>query len=520
MTPSNARVVSPGCGSLWRLACSGVAWLLLAGPLTQGADWPQYRGPNHDGSSSERILKAWPAGGPRRLWRKSLPDGFGSFAVSRGKAYTSVKRRIDGKPTEVVLALNADTGDELWAKPVGMSAREGIAGEGDGPRSTPAVDGDFVYVLNTYVSLFCLNARDGSVVWQRDLLQEFGGSGPDFEAGASPLIVGDLVLVNGPSGGTGQKLFGIHKGDGHTVWEGPNAKLTHSTPVVTTLLGVRQVLFFTAGGVVSVLPDSGQELWRHPFTVNIPTAISPVIGDDMVYHSAAYGTGARTARISKSGTTFRVTELWQKRGELMNFWSTPVYHRGHLYGLYGQDYGVSAPLKCVELATGTEKWSRPGFGAGQVLLVDGTLLLLSADGKLILAEPNPTAYIELARYQALSGKCWNGPAISEGRLYARSTKEGVCLDVSVPPLPPLRIMAPLLAPDGGLQFRLACSDGSTLTPERLGRMEVLVSTTLALSPIPWMPLSNAVVAGDATVQVPPPAAAAASQRYFKIVEAQ
>lgn len=428
-----------------------------------------------------------------------------------------MKRRIGGVPQEVFVALNADTGEELWATPVGESAREGIAGEGDGPRSTPTVDGDYVYVLSAYVSLFCLNASDGRVVWQRDLIAEFGGRGPDFEAGASPLIVGDLVLVNGPAGGTGEKLFGIHKRDGRTVWEGPNAKLTHSTPVLTTLFGVRQVLFFTAGGMVSVLPETGKELWRHSFTVSIPTAISPVVGEDIVYHSAAYGTGARAVKIAKSGETFRATEIWRKRGELQSFWSTPVYHNGHLYGLFGQDYGVSAPLKCVELATGAEKWSQPGFGGGQVLLVDGKLLILSADGKLVLAEPNPTAYTELTRYQALTFKCWNAPAISNGRIYARSIKEGICLDVSVKPPSPLRLILPRPDLDGGFRFQLISSDGSAISAERLGRIEVLTSPTLTDSVATWTKLTNLTISNDATVQLPPPANAV-QQRYYTVLE--
>ena len=490
---------------------------LLAVGTINAADWPQYRGPDHNGVSTERILQQWPAGGPRRLWKKPLPDGFGSFAVSQGRAYTSVKRRIGAEPQEVFVALNADTGEELWATPVGVSAREGISGEGDGPRSTPAVDSGSVYVLSGYVSLFCLNASDGRVVWRRDLIAEFGGRGPDFEAGASPLIVGDLVLVNGPAGGTGENLFAIHKRTGETVWRGPGAKLTHSTPVLTTLLGVRQVLFFTVGGIVSVLPETGKELWRHSFTVSIPTAISPVIGGDIVYHSAAYGTGARAVKITRSGDSFQATEIWRKRGELQSFWSTPVYHNGYLYGLFGQDYNVSAPLKCVALATGTEKWSEPGFGGGQVLLVDGKLLVLSADGKLVLAEPNPTAYTELTRYQALTFKCWNTPAISNGRIYARSIKEGVCLDVSVKPPAPLRLVSPRPGSDGGFQFRLTSSDGSTISPERLGRIEVLTSPTLSASLTDWTKLMNPMVSGDATVQLPPPPSAV-PQRYFIVRE--
>jgi hypothetical protein len=269
---------------------------------------------------------------------------------------------------------------------------------------------------------------------------------------------------------------------------------------------------------VAMIPESGQELWRYTYSVSVPTAIGPVIGEDTIYHSAGYSTGARAARIAKSGTVFRATELWRKRDELINFWSTPVYHQGHLYGLYGHDYGASAPLKCVELATGTEKWSQPNFGPGQVLLVDGTILLLTADGKLILVVPTPERYQELARFKALSGTCWNAPAISQGRIYARSIKEGVCLDVSVPPPPPLRILSSTRESDGGFQFRLACMDGSIPTPERLGRMEVLTSPVLDATLADWT-LSNAAFSADATVRIRP-SDDGGSRRYFIVREPQ
>lgn len=519
MCPVKVRAFPSGHDPLSRIIRGLLAVMLLTAASTQGSDWPHYRGPSHDGYSSERMLKKWPTAGPRQLWKKALPDGFGSFAISQGRAYTAVKRRIDGIPTEVFLALNADTGAEIWARAVGESAREGISGEGDGPRSTPSVDGSFVYVLSGFLSLHCLKTEDGTVVWKRDLIAEFGGIGPEFEAGASPLIVGDLILVNGPSGGTGQKLFGIDKRDGHTVWEGPKAKLTHSTPVLTTLHGVRQAVFFTGEGVVSVVPETGRELWRYPFTINLPTAISPVIAGDIVYHSAAYTTGARTARITKSGTTFQATEIWKKRNELINFWSTPIHYRGHLYGCYGQDYFNSGPLKCVEVATGIEKWSQPGFGGGQVLRIDDVLLVTTADGKLVLVDPNPTKYTELARHNALSGSgvTWNVPAISRGRIYARNNREAVCLDVSAPPPPPLRIHSPTWNLDGGFRFRLAYADGSTLSPERLERMEVLSSPSLSEGLTAWVTLTGASISADATVDVPA-SDGGSVRRYFMVRE--
>lgn len=501
---------------LCRASGAVVGASLLGGIAVHGADWPQYRGPNHDGTSAERILKQWPAQGPRQLWKKPLPDGFSSFAVSQGRVFTGVKRVVDGTPMEVFVALDADTGTELWARPVGPSPPGRGAGNGDGPRSTPAADGEHVYVLSAYLALHCLRADDGSVVWKRDLLEEFGGELPDYQAAASPLVAGELVLVNGPAGGEGQKFFGLAKSDGRTVWERPSPKLTHSTPLLTTLHGVRQAVFFTTGGAVAVVPESGQELWRYTYDVRVPTAITPVIGGDILYHSAGYSIGARAARITKSGESFGVAQLWRKSNELINFWSTPVYHQGHLYGLYGHDYGVSAPLKCVELATGTEKWSEPNFGPGQVLLVDGTILLLTADGKLILVAPNPERYQELARFKALRGTCWNAPAVSQGRIYARSNVEGVALDVRVPPPPPLRLLAPVLHPDGRLQFRLGNQDGSAPDPERLSRLEILESDSLA----DWSVVANALVAPNGTVRVPAPAGPRPLQKFYRVRDPQ
>lgn len=454
-----------------------------------GADWPHYRGPTHDGASPERILKQWPAGGPRRIWKQSMDGGFSSFSISQGRAYTSVNRSIGGEIQEVVLALDADTGNEIWARPLGPPPPRGITEE-DGPRSTPAVDGARVYVLSVYLVLTCLNTSDGSLVWKRDLIEEFGGHGPDFEAGASPLLHGDLVLVNGPIDGNGSKLLGIDKHDGHMVWTGPSAKLTHSTPVATTILGVRQVLFYTGGGVVSIVPETGQELWRYSFNVSTPVTSSPVLGDGILYHSAGYGIGARAARISKSEDNFSVTELWHKRGQLINFLNTPVYYQGHVYGMYGDKKYGSGPLECYELANGEKKWSQPNFGVGQVLLVDHHLLALSDTGTLVLVKPDPQQYTEVARFKALNGKCWNSPAISHGRIYARSTREAICLDVSLPPPPRVRLSWPVRQANGRIRITMANLDGSPIDSNRLVNIELRASPNLARPVSDWSRLGS------------------------------
>lgn len=399
-------------------------------------DWPQYRGPSHDGKSPEK-LAAWPANGPKALWKTPTPNGFSSFAVKDGRAFTLVVREVDGAPREVLLALDAETGKELWSSAFGGTqyghdggnAGAGQNKGGDGPRSTPTIDGGRVYVLTSDLLLACLNASKGDILWKRDLVRENKGQNISWKNAASPLIDGELVFVAG--GGSGQALLGINKNNGQVVWKGESDKMTHATPVPATIHGVRQVIFFTQKGLVSVKPESGEVLWRHPYRFNISTAASPVVAGDIVYCSAGYGVGSTAIQLTKNGNNFSVKELWRVTGDkIANHWSTPIHKDGYLYGMFQfKEYGTG-PVKCIDIKTGQEKWSKPGFGPGNVILVDNQLIALSDDGQVVQIDPVPTAYQEKARFKAVTGKCWSTPAFSEGRIYIRSTKEGAAFDLS------------------------------------------------------------------------------------------
>ncbi len=405
-------------------------------PTVWGADWTQYRGPNHDGASGEKILKNWPANGPRELWKTPLKDGFSSFAVGGGKAFTLVKRSVDGAEQEVCVALDAKSGKEIWAAPLGIAKYEGGGDSGapdnkggDGPRSTPAFDDGHVYTLSARLVLKCLDAADGREIWSKDLVKENEGKLIMWENAASPVIDGDLIFVAG--GGAGQALLAFDKKDGHVVWKGQDDTMTHSTPVIVTILGERQVIFFTQKGLVSLAAKTGDVLWRYPFRYATSTAMTPIVYGDMVYCSAGYGVGASACKITKSGSGFEASRLWfEPANVLNNHWSTPVCKDGYLYGLFGFKEFGRAPMKCVEMATGKVLWSKEGFGPGGCTLLDGHVLVLSDTGDLVLVKATTAAYQEVARTHALSGKCWSAPCVSNGHIYARSTKEGICLDVS------------------------------------------------------------------------------------------
>jgi outer membrane protein assembly factor BamB len=156
-----------------------------------------------------------------------------------------------------------------------------------------------------------------------------------------------------------------------------------------------------------------------------------VVFEDIVYCSAGYGVGAGAVRIAKSGSTFEAKEIWRTENENINHWSTPVCVDGFLYGMFSfKEYG-NGPMACVDIRTGERKWSEPGFGPGHVILTGGGRILALGDrGQLVLVSANPAKYDEIARRDILEGKCWSTPVLSNGRIYARSAKEAVCLDVS------------------------------------------------------------------------------------------
>ena len=420
-----------------RLSTAALFSLALALPLC-AADWPQYAGPNHNRTTPEKIQKTFPAGGPKALWRGPGESGFSSFVVSGDKAFTQVLRTIDGAPRETLVALDATTGKELWAAPLGGIKVGDGGGDGtpdnkggDGPRSTPAVIGNRVYVVSAKLLVACFDAASGKPVWTHDLIKENAGRNISWQNAASPLLEGNLLFVGG--GGPGESLLALNKATGKVAWKAHDEKITHATPVAATILGQRQIIFFTQSGLVSVKPADGALLWKHAFKYNVSTAASPVVADDMVYCAAGYGVGSTAVKISKADGTFQATEMWFSKGNqpVANHWSTPVYFKGHLYGMFSfKEYGTG-PLKCVELATGQVKWSQPDFGAGQVILAGDTVLALTDKGELVAVETNPAKYTELARAKVVDGKCWSSPTVAGGKIFVHSTKEVVCLDARV-----------------------------------------------------------------------------------------
>ncbi|HEY2574028.1 MAG TPA: PQQ-binding-like beta-propeller repeat protein [Verrucomicrobiaceae bacterium] len=409
------------------------AFFLVFAPglaLEAAPDWPGFRGLSNGVAPALPVRDAKQAK-ITKLWVQPTTDGFSSFAVAQSGAYTVMAR----KGAETLVAFDLKSGKELWTRALSPAQYDGQGGAGtkenrggDGPRSTPAVSGDKVYVIDRNLVVYCCNAKDGAEVWKHDVMKDNGGSNIHWDNAASPVFDEDLLLMAG--GGRGQALLGLDKNTGAVKWKGEDDQMTHATPVIADILGQHQCIFFVQSGLVSVEPQSGKVLWRAPFQYKTSTAASPVVYEDIVYCSAGYGVGAGAFKISKSGDAFSAAQIWRKEGnDLANHWSTPVVKDGYLYGMFSfKDYG-KGPLACVDIKTGDIKWKQSGFGPGQVILSGDTVVVMDDKGDVVFVKADPAKYTELKRQHLIRGKVWSYPVLAFNHLFARSTVEGGCWEL-------------------------------------------------------------------------------------------
>jgi outer membrane protein assembly factor BamB len=399
-------------------------WPLLL-PLTlpaAGEDWPNWRGPFHDGiARAAGLRQAWPAEGPPVLWQADLTGGYSSLAVARGRLFTQSK---DGGE-EIILAFDAATGRKLWE--YRYSCDYGRHPTLDkrfisGPRATPAVDGGRVYAIGTTGRLHCLDVGTGKLVWGRDLLKLAGRDCPDEGYCASPLIVGDRLFVH-PGGPAGRSVAALDKRSGDVLWTALDDPIGYATPVPITFRGRPQVVYFTGLGVVGVSPERGQALWRYEWRTHADiNAATPVYAAGRLFLSSNYGKGCALIRLTEEGGP---QELW-KSLVMQNHFASSVLYQGHLYGF------STDQLRCVEFATGNLRWVRRGLGKGSLLIAGGHLVVLGESGELVLAEATPARYTEKARWQAFDGRCWSAPALARGKLFVRNETRLRALDLRDP----------------------------------------------------------------------------------------
>jgi outer membrane protein assembly factor BamB len=391
------------------LVTAGAATTLGQAPQT--LDWPQWRGPNRDGISRETgLLRQWPAAGPPRFWSRSdLGEGYGSLSVVGDRVFVQGTR---GRDT-AVFVLNRMDGKTLWARSFGAS---GFNDRGSGPRGTPTVDGDRVYVLTENGDLVCLRISDGSPVWQRNILRDFGARNIPWLISESPLIDGANVIVT--PGGRGAGMVALDKMTGRTVWQARelNDEAGYASPIAADIGGVRVYMTLTAEAGVGVRASDGRLMWRYrPAANNTANIATPVVADNKVFYTSSYGTGGGLLALTAKGGEVAAQEVYFTR-DMMNHHGGVIVLDGRIYGFHNNI------LASIDFATGKTVWRDRSVGKGSLTYADGHFYILSEDNVVGLVEANPTGYREKGRFQIADQgwPSWAHPVVSGGRLYIRN----------------------------------------------------------------------------------------------------
>ena len=383
-------------------------------------NWPQWRGPDRSGVSRDKgLLKKWPEGGPRQVWKKTdIGKGFSSVSLGDGRLYT-IGTRGD---YEYVIALSLTNGEELWAKSIGKAYKNSY---GDGPRSTPTVDQDRLYALGANGDLACMYVKSGDTSWTMNILKEFGASNIKWGISESPLI--DDVRVVVMPGAKDATLVALNKIDGSVVWKskGLSDAASYASGILANVGGVKQAIYLTDAAAVGVKSDDGTLLWRNTRPANnVANCTTPIYRDGLAFICSAYDTGGVLLRLTSKGGKTHADEVYFTR-DMMNHHGGAVLVGDYLYGFSNNT------LTCLEFHTGKVRWKDHSVGKGSITAADGMLYCLSETGIMGLVHASPDRYQEASRFsfKVKGGHSWAHPVVTGGRLYIRNGDEVTCYDV-------------------------------------------------------------------------------------------
>lgn len=400
-----------------------VMFASIAGVL-RAEDWPQWRGPHRDGVSSETgLLKQWPQGGPKKVWEvETVGVGYSSLAVVDGVIYT--QGDLDG--VEHVIALSVKDGSVIWKQTPDAQAKGYRNGQGDGPRGTPVTDGDRVYTEGGKGDVMCLDAKTGRIVWQRNLVKDFGGHVPGWGYSESPLVLDDWLIVT--PGGKDGTVVALDKMTGKPVWRSKDIDepAQYCSPQAATIGGVRQIIQSARKNVFGLDAKTGRLLWSWSRANNGTANVAmPIVHDDYVYASSAYGTGGGLIHVTRDGDDWKVDQVHFGK-DMANHHGGIVKVGEHLYGFGNRG------LICLNMMTGEMPWRDKSVVKGSVIAVDRMLYCLGERYEMALVEATPEGYHERGRFKIedLGKPSWAHPVVTGGRLYLRNQQRLTAYDLT------------------------------------------------------------------------------------------
>lgn len=400
----------------------GPAW------TAENKDWPCWQGPKGDSrSTTTGIKKDW-TGGLKKIWEVGKlcsgneSDTWSSPVVKGDKLV--VLGRADDK--DVVFCFDATKGNELWKKDYQTGYR---GGSGSGAGATPYIDGSRVYTFGRLGHIACWDLKDGKQVWLKTVKDD-GGEYPEHGTASSPLVYGDMVIVEG---GGGSQTIAYNKNDGTVVWKSGKGYGGYAAITMAKLDGKDQIIVFNGeenrdkGKVVGLDPKTGKEIWRTGWSTPYGNyAVAPVFSGHIGFLATGFGAFCKAFEVKGD----KAADLWQNNAVCPHI-SEPIIIDEYVYCYSGDPKG-KGELKCLELKTGKQMWSAGNqVGWGTFVHVDGHLLCLSNKGDLFLVKPDPKEFKKVTEFKgAIPGDpVWSVPVIVSNRLYLRCKDKLVCYDL-------------------------------------------------------------------------------------------
>ncbi len=413
-----------------------------------GSDWPGFLGPTGDNKSPERgILKTWPESGPPILWHRKLGTGYGGPSVWKGRLFLFDRHGDQARLT----CWKSETGAEIWRFEY-PTEYEDLYGYNNGPRTTPVIDSDRVYIFGVEGMLHCVQLGKKEPLWKVDTRDRFNVVQNFFGVGSTPVVEGDLLIVqvggsppgsqaihSGKVTGNGSGIVAFNKFNGKVVYQITDELASYSSPVLATIDGRRWCFVFARGGLMGFEPRSGKVDFHYPWRAGILESVNasnPVVTGGLIFISECYGPGSSLLRVHPGGYEVVWKDSRGRNQVMKTHWNTPIHHEGYLYGSSGR-HRPEAELRCMELKTGKVQWSVPGLTRSTLLYADGHFVCLTEQGKLLLLRATPEKFDLVAKAdlrdeegnRLLQYPAWAPPVLSQGLLYVRGRDRLVCLEL-------------------------------------------------------------------------------------------
>ena len=395
-------------------------------PITNGvADWTNWRGPNFEGKSLAKGIQTDWSKGLKRLWNVNYlcqDNATASWATPVIQGNRIIVPGRDEK-NDLVFCINAENGELIWE---GKYEAEAGTSHGPGSRATPFINENRVYTFGRSGDLVCWQLEDGKLLWRKNV-KEAGGSEPQWGFSTTPLVINNKVIVQG---GGSALVIAYDKLTGDLLWKSMEGEAGYAAAITMNIENEVKLLIYHGTGLSCLNPSDGKLLWTAPWATEYGVnATTPIVSNDIVYHTSGYKMGCEALKVTQRGYTV----LW-KSNIMEAQHSDPILIDGYIYGYSGESSRNNGQFKCIELSTGKEMWSTSKIGQGTTTFADGYLICLDIKGNLFLVQPNPSGFKKVGEIKSaiadVKNPAWTVPVVANGKLYLRYLQQLICYQLN------------------------------------------------------------------------------------------